>query len=99
MITYRFKKFLSALLIMMLVLGNIFIPITDSNTGLGIADVSAAPKKTSTNWPKAPTLYGESAILIDASTGTILYDKKCNKKMYPASITKIMTALVTIDNC
>lgn len=31
----------------------------------------------------APTLYGESAILIDASTGTILYDKKCNKKMYP----------------
>lgn len=99
MITYRFKKVLSALLIMMLVLGNIFIPITDSNTGLGIADVSAAPKKTSTSWPKAPTLHGESAILIDASTGTILYDKKCNKKMYPASITKIMTALLTIENC
>ena len=99
MITYRFKKVLSALLIMMLVLGNIFIPITDSNTGLGIADVSAAPKKTNTSWPKAPTLYGESAILIDASTGTILYDKKCNKKMYPASITKIMTALLTIENC
>ena len=45
MITYRFKKVLSALLIMMLVLGNIFIPITDSNTGLGIADVSAAPRR------------------------------------------------------
>ena len=25
--------------------------------------------------------------------------KKCNKKMYPASITKIMTALLTIENC
>lgn len=52
-----------------------------------------------TSWPGAPAIYGEAAVLIEASTGTILYGKKCEQKMYPASITKIMTALLTIENC
>lgn len=50
-------------------------------------------------WPRQPDVCAESAVLVEASTGTILYDKKCHKKMYPASITKIMTALLTIENC
>ena len=51
------------------------------------------------DWPKGPDIYATTGVLIDASTGTVLYDKKCHKKMYPASITKIMTALLTIENC
>ena len=58
-----------------------------------------AAKNKEPVWPAASSIYGESAILIEASTGTILYEKKANKKMYPASITKIMTALLTIENC
>lgn len=54
---------------------------------------------TTSDWPTAPKVNAKSAILMEASTGTILYDKKCHKKMYPASITKIMTALLTIENC
>lgn len=61
-------------------------------------NVSAAKNKAG-EWPAASSIYGESAVLIEASTGTILYEKKCDKKMYPASITKIMTALLTIENC
>ena len=38
-----------------------------------------------------------SAILIEASTGKILYEKNKNKKMYPASMTKIMTLLLTME--
>lgn len=61
-------------------------------------DVHAA-KQSEAVWPASSALYGEAAVLIEASTGTILYEKKCHKKMYPASITKIMTALLTIENC
>ena len=65
---------------------------------LSETSVSADDKKTS-DWPEGPKVFATTAVLIDASTGTVLYDKKCHKKMYPASITKIMTALLTIENC
>lgn len=40
----------------------------------------------------------ESAILMDANTKTILYEKNAYEKQYPASITKLMTALLAIEN-
>ncbi|MGE5633077.1 MAG: D-alanyl-D-alanine carboxypeptidase family protein [Caulobacteraceae bacterium] len=43
-------------------------------------------------------LTAESAILIDAATGDVLYEKNSNKQMYPASTTKIMTAILTLEN-
>ena len=46
-----------------------------------------------------PEIVGKAAILMDADTGAILYAKNAYDTMYPASITKIMTALVTIENC
>lgn len=54
---------------------------------------------TKPGFPKAPDIVGKSAILINPVTGTILYEKDSHKKMYPASITKIMTALLTLENC
>ena len=45
----------------------------------------------------APSLLSEAAILIDADTGTILAQKNADKKMYPASLTKIMTAILAIE--
>lgn len=39
----------------------------------------------------------ETAILIEASTGKILFEKDKDKKMAPASMTKIMTMLLTIE--
>ena len=46
-----------------------------------------------------PSLVSEAAILMDNKTNKILYSKNENKKMYPASTTKIMTAILTIENC
>lgn len=43
--------------------------------------------------------YSEATILIEANTGKVLYEKNSNNKMYPASTTKIMTAIITIENC
>ena len=52
-----------------------------------------------TNWPVGPTVGAESAILIEAETGTILYSKNIHQKEYPASTTKILTALITSERC
>ena len=43
-------------------------------------------------------LIGKSAILIDATTGEILYEKNIHDQHYPASTTKIMTAILTLEN-
>lgn len=55
---------------------------------------------TSQELPKtnSPDIEASSAILIDSSTGQILYQKNINEPHYPASITKLMTALLTIEN-
>lgn len=49
-------------------------------------------------WPQGPKIEGESAILVDMITGTVLYAKNADKVQYPASITKIMTALLAAEH-
>ena len=80
----------------------IFTIIFTINFSIGMIHTNTTVVNAATDsngWPAGPSVYAKSAVLIDASTGTILYDKKCHKKMYPASITKIMTALLTIEKC
>ena len=43
-------------------------------------------------------LYARSAVLMDADTGRILFEKNGNEQMPMASTTKIMTLLVTLEN-
>lgn len=45
-----------------------------------------------------PAVFGEYGIVIEASSGTILYEKNAHEKAYPASITKILTALLLSEN-
>lgn len=44
-------------------------------------------------------VYSEAAILMEQSTGKILYKKNAHKKMYPASTTKILTCIIAIEEC
>lgn len=48
--------------------------------------------------PTGLGLAAESAVLINAKTGQILYEKEKDKKQFPASTTKVMTALLTLEN-
>lgn len=50
------------------------------------------------SWPAPPQLEGEKAILMEVNSGTILYEKNSRLQGYPASITKIATAIVAIEN-
>ena len=48
-------------------------------------------------WADTPSIIGESGIVMEVSTGTILFEKNIHDTHYPASITKIMTALLAIE--
>lgn len=43
-------------------------------------------------------LASQTAVLMDADTGVVLYEKNMHDTMYPASITKIMTAMLAIQH-
>lgn len=63
------------------------------------AGASAEEKAKSTGNTAAADLApnARSAILMDAGTGTIIYEKNSHDKLPPASITKIMTMLLTVE--
>lgn len=45
-----------------------------------------------------PQIYGKAGITIDIQTGEIIYAKDIDKQMYPASTTKLLTALLLSEN-
>ena len=49
-------------------------------------------------WPQGPQIYGHSGIVIDMDSGAVLYEKQPDERHFPASITKLMTALVALEN-
>lgn len=51
------------------------------------------------NWPSDCYVLSEGACLMDADSGVVLYDRNANEHYYPASITKVLTALIVLENC
>lgn len=49
-------------------------------------------------WPEGPRVGAAGAVIMDADSGEILYGKNIYKHLYPASITKLMTALLAYEN-
>ena len=49
-------------------------------------------------WPEGPEVVSPNVIVMEASTGTVLYDCDSLEAHYPASITKIMTTLIALEN-
>lgn len=43
-------------------------------------------------------IFSDAAILIDSNSGKTLYEKNSTKKVFPASTTKILTAILAIEN-
>ncbi len=50
-------------------------------------------------WPDNVYIQAEGGIVMDADSGTVLFGKNIHERYYPASITKILTALIVIENC
>ncbi len=88
------RRYFLLILGLILVAGNVFNVSADNNIN---SLAKAAHLK------KIPKLASDSAIIMDAKSGAILFAKKPDKKQFPASITKVMTALLVLekinDNC
>lgn len=50
------------------------------------------------DWPQGPAVWAESAVVMDLDSGAFLYSKNMDATKYPASITKILTTLLAIEN-
>ena len=77
---------------------------TSSGSAGGTADSGSAsaaaayPASLIASWPAGPVLQGTAGLLMDARTGTVLFSQNGDERLYPASITKLMTALLTLEN-
>ncbi len=57
----------------------------------------AQTSEIQTSSVQQPSIYAESAILVEADTGKVLFSKDEDKRMYPASMTKILTSLIFLE--
>ncbi len=87
------KKFLKIITIIILILSPIF-PVNCYATEVPQTDIST----TETN-DISKKLYSNCLILIEANTGDIIYEKNAYQKMYPASTTKVLTAIIVLEKC
>ncbi len=46
-----------------------------------------------------PSVDAKAAIVMEETTRTVLFEQNADEKLYPASLTKIMTAILAIENC
>ena len=70
-----------------------------AGAGTGSTEKNLGEENLTLASARVPSISAGAAILIDASDGTVLYEYNADEKMYPASTTKIMTALVVLDIC
>lgn len=68
------------------------------------AVIQAKPNSSPSSYCSDPAdlrdsmLYAQCAVAVDASSGRVLFSKNADKKIYPASTTKVMTALLAMEN-
>lgn len=60
--------------------------------------VEAGEVKKNQYWPDGPEIVSAAGIVMEAGTGTVLYEKNSHDVHYPASITKILTTLLALEN-
>ncbi|MDO4314780.1 MAG: D-alanyl-D-alanine carboxypeptidase family protein [Oscillospiraceae bacterium] len=79
------KRFFSVFLLIVLVMSLWAVPFA-------AADGTEKPVL-----PEEPDIQCKAALLVDANTGLAVYAKNEHQELYPASLTKIMTALLTLE--
>ena len=58
------------------------------SSGQASSDQTSQESTGDISWPQGPGIEGESGIVMEVSTATVLYDKNMHDQHYPASITK-----------
>ena len=95
------NKIVSAILGVMLIFSSLGMCASATETGeTPDTEVSSVDNSTEdlVDWPQGPSINSEAGIVMDIDSGAILYARNIDEQHYPASITKIMTALVALEN-
>lgn len=61
--------------------------------------VPAQEALASQEWPSDVSIEADAGIVMDADSGTVLYGKNIHDTYSPASITKVLTAVIVLENC
>ncbi len=96
---YSARVFLARIMIITLAFTSVGFMASAGCYTVSATETSAGTTGTDNLWPVAPDIEAGSAILIDADTGAILYEKDAHKEGFPASTTKILTGLLVLENC
>lgn len=93
----KIKRLITTLLLFIILL-------TTTSLGIDIKELNETPDTTESTTSETSSentdklnLYSEAAILVENKTGKVLYGKNAEEKMYPASTTKILTAILAIE--
>ena len=81
----KLKKFLAIIISISIYFSSNLISFADPSSGYF--------------WPEAPEISSDAGIVIDANSGAVLFSKNMKAINYPASITKLMTVLLVLENC
>lgn len=80
-------KIISSILVIIIIFGQ-----------FNITSASSMPSNAKIEDENSLHIGAEAAILIDYDTGHILYQKNIHEKLFPASTTKMMTAILALEN-
>lgn len=93
------KKIITAILAFNILFLNIYICFAEDDIELQTDEEITDAESNLANESDPLGLLSEGAVLLEMETGTVLYDKNMNERLYPASITKILTAILVLENC
>lgn len=88
------KIFVPVILAFLFVILNPLSFVTD----VSLRAETAAPASEAT-WYTPQETDSQSLFIMENTTSAVLFEKEADKKRYPASTTKILTALIAIENC
>ncbi|EEL60666.2 D-alanyl-D-alanine carboxypeptidase [Bacillus toyonensis] len=87
----NFKKILAFITVISLFLLTPMTLRAETNIGVNPEQVAPPPKE-------GPNVFSQFAATIDAKTGDLLYDKNAHHRAYPASVTKVLTAILLMEH-
>lgn len=61
--------------------------------------VSTQTAHASEEWPEDVSIEADAGIVMDAASGTVLYGKNIHETYAPASITKVLTSIIVLEQC
>ncbi len=93
------KKIFSAILLLVLALNSVaFSAPTPSPSPTPKATQTEDNKDKDDKKSEFPSIHAESAIVLDTKSGMVIKEIDADKKVYPAGLTNLMTAIIVLEN-